>query len=434
MANMIVEDGKFKLPLEISAAGTETNTLNTENQFVDKNIEIITTTPAGVLGSGTGSVEASSTATGLLGNASSSAPQSGYYLTVGGEANVAVTTGGFIDAGDDVDVNLDDVFYPVNEGTQTISGGGLSTTASSTALTSNGLSDGTTVDATKKVSLSTTAAANTYEVETSGAATVARAAVTSQVTTAGYFAAEGSAQTAIAAGTENVSNTHSKYYIPQSTLSASSVTPSTSAQTVTIGPGYYHENRTVTVAALGSGAATSSFSNSGLSTYFNAGSSSSNDVTITPQHQVTTAGFMDADTNPVDGTPSYYSIKTTSITEGTTTVSGDTATRGTASWGTGWIAANSISAATFANSGTSGVSYVDISATTSAPTLVSNDYLYINSGYTDNLKISLAKLVPDGSNIQGHADKILNGYTAYDNDGKLVTGTIQTYDGTYTVS
>ena len=90
--------------------------------------------------------------------------------------------------------------------------------------------------------------------------------------------------------------------------------------------------------------------------------------------------------------------------------------------------------ATFANSATSGESYVDISGTTAAPVLVSGDYLYINEGWTDNVKISLAKLVPDGSDVKGHSEYILSGHSAYDDDGTLVAGSIQTYDGSYTVS
>ena len=56
------------------------------------------------------------------------------------------------------------------------------------------------------------------------------------------------------------------------------------------------------------------------------------------------------------------------------------------------------------------------------------------AGYTDDLKISLAKLVPNGSVVSGHAEYILSGHSAYDNDGALVAGSIQTYDGSYTIS
>ena len=86
--------------------------------------------------------------------------------------------------------------------------------------------------------------------------------------------------------------------------------------------------------------------------------------------------------------------------------------------------------ATFANSATSGQTYVDISATTAAPILVSGDYLYINKGYTDNIKISLAKLVPNGASASLASGHMLSGYSAYNNDGALITGNIPTNDST----
>lgn len=86
---------------------------------------------------------------------------------------------------------------------------------------------------------------------------------------------------------------------------------------------------------------------------------------------------------------------------------------------------------TFANAGTSNVTYTDISSSVSA--LVSGDYLYINEGYTTNQKISLAKLVPDATGTNASAAYVLSGYTAYDNDGGLIVGTMQTYSGSYTI-
>ena len=61
-----------------------------------------------------------------------------------------------------------------------------------------------------------------------------------------------------------------------------------------------------------------------------------------------------------------------------------------------------------------------------APVLISGDYLYVNEGYRGNVKISLSKLVPDGSDVAGHGDYILKGHSAYDNAGTLVAGTIET--------
>lgn len=85
---------------------------------------------------------------------------------------------------------------------------------------------------------------------------------------------------------------------------------------------------------------------------------------------------------------------------------------------------------TYSNEATPGEEYEDISDL--VPVLHTGDYLYINKGYTENQKISLSQLVPDASDIA--AEYILLGHTAYNNDGVLVTGSIPTYDGFYTVS
>lgn len=93
-----------------------------------------------------------------------------------------------------------------------------------------------------------------------------------------------------------------------------------------------------------------------------------------------------------------------------------------------------ITNASFANSATSGITYSDISST--APILISNDYLYINEGYTGNVKISLAKLIPDNATITTStgANYILSGQSAYDGEGNLIVGSIATYNGSYTIT
>ena len=464
MANIPVDGGVFKLVQDISGAGTVTNTLDTENTFVDKDIVFQTVTPAGVFGAGSGSVDGTSTATGLLGTASSTAPSSGKYVKVEGTASVQVSTSGWMSTTDAQTVSIADKYYPVNEatfsasgasvistgsgyvasgttvstignGSQTISGGALSAGAGSTALASDGLSDGSSIDATKKIALSETNANGYYELQASGYGTVSSSDVTKQVTTAGYFSADANPVTAISGGSQNSNTATKNYYVKQSTLSASSVTPSTSAQTVTISDGYYHEGRSVVITAMGAGVASSSVEASGLSTYFDSGTSSSYDLSLISQYSIDVGGYFDQTVSPVDGTPAYYNIKSQTVTETQTTVSGSTATRGTRTEGIGWNASSvTLDVATFNNTGTTGHTYIDISATTSSPVLVSGDYLYIDKGWTDDVKISLAKLVPDGSDVKGHSEYILEGHSAYDDDGTLVAGSIPTYAGAYTIS
>ena len=433
MATMSVVDGKYVLSQVITGAGDVSHVLATENKFVDKNIEIATSVAAGALGTGTSSMEATSN-TGMLGAAASSQPATGYYIKLAGEANVAVATSGWLDEGDDVDLSVADVYYPITEAAQAISGGELSEGAKSVAINSDGAYDGTSYDTSDKIKFEAGEAAGVYKIHPSGSAVVNRAVVNKQVTQEGYMAGDASPVSAIAADSITVDTPTDAYYIKKSTLSASSVTPSTVAQTVTVGEGYAPSDRTITVAAMAPGAADSSTANTGLSTYFNAGTSADNDVSITPQYSITTAGYLAVTSNPVDGTPAYYKIKEQSVTETATTVSGTTATRGTRTEGVGWNGTEeTLDVATFANSATSGSEYVDISGTTAAPVLVSGDYLYINKGWTDNLKISLAKLVPDGSDVKGHSEYILSGHSAYDDDGTLVAGSIPTYAGEYDV-
>lgn len=201
-----------------------------------------------------------------------------------------------------------------------------------------------------------------------------------------------------------------------------------SGASVTIPAGFYGDEIVKTVAA---GSATTpntsitanpslSVNSSGLVT---SSISASQSVTPTIVSGYVSAG--NAGTITVTGTNTLQ-LTASVVTEGTTTVSGSVATRGTMSWTSGWIASGSLAAAAFANTATSGVTYVDISNTTDAPVLITGDYLYINKGYTDNLKISLAKLVPDGASADLSSSVILSGYSAYDSDGNLVAGNIAT--------
>ena len=435
MANMIVQDGMYLLSQEATGAGTISHILATENHFVDKDIDIEISIGAGALGAGTGSAQASSDVTGLLGTGGSSAPATGHYVKVEGTANVAVATGGWIDQGENVDVSIADVYYPITEASQTITGGALSEGAKSVAINSDGAYDGTSYDTSDKIKFESAEAAGVYKIHPSGSAVVNRAVVNKQVTQDGYMAGDNAPVSAISADSITVDTPTDAYYIKKSTLSTNSVTPSTVAQTVTVGEGYAPSDRTITIAAMAPGAASSSVANTGMSTYFNAGTSGSHDVELTPQHSIDTAGYLAATANPVDGTPEYYSIKEQTITETATTVSGTTATRGTRTESVGWNdTAETLDVATFANSATSGTSYVDISNTTAAPVLIDGDYLYVNEGWTDAVKISLAKLVPDGSDVHGHSEYILTGHSARDDDGALIAGSMPIYAGAYDVT
>lgn len=191
------------------------------------------------------------------------------------------------------------------------------------------------------------------------------------------------------------------YYASASSQSVSSGSATTPATTITANPTISVNSSTGVVTA--SVSATQSVTPSISAGYVSSGTSGT----------ITVSG---------SGTSN---LTESSVSEGTTTVSSSTATRGTATWNTGWIQSGEMDAAEFANTATEGTTYIDISDTTEAPVLVSGSYLFINKGYTDDLKISLKKLVPDGASAGLASGVILSGYSAYNNDGTLIAGSIQ---------
>lgn len=464
MANMDIINGKYVYTNNVTMAGTKTVNLVTENKFVDKNIQINTVTPAGSLVGG--ATTASATDVENILTEALIQPSSGEYITVTAQGSANISVAGFLAQGTNTTSSPVTKYYTlqtatftaqgpaivttrkgyvdngvtvgtISAGAQTITGGDLTPGATTAVITSDGYYDGSGYDTTDKVQFSTVQASGYYRITGSGSATVNRAAVTKQVTTAGYFSADADPISAVSADSLTVSTPDRAYYIKKANISISEITPSTTTQTITIGEGYVPSDRIITISPMATGDATSSVSTIGISTYFDQGNPADNSIIITPQHIITTSGYLVATISPVDGDPLYYKIKSASMSQGTSSVSGTTVTRGTASWNTGWIDSGSINAAVFGNhaaNGKTASSYLDISLTTSAPVLVSGDYLYINKGYTDDLKISLAKLVPDGSDVKGHREYILSGHTAYDDDGELVTGSIETYLGEYTIA
>lgn len=212
-----------------------------------------------------------------------------------------------------------------------------------------------------------------------------------------------------------------------SITSKSSTDLTVSGDTVTVPAGYYESSVSASIdAGSATTPATTITANPSISVDNATGvvtATVSGSQSITP---TVSAGYVasgTAGTVSVSGSNTSQ-LTTSSVAEGTTSVSGSSADRGTATWGTGWIQSGEMDAATFANTATSGTTYVDISSTTDAPVLVAGSYLFINKGYTDDLKISLSKLVPDGASADLSSDVILSGYSAYNNDGTLIAGSI----------
>lgn len=131
------------------------------------------------------------------------------------------------------------------------------------------------------------------------------------------------------------------------------------------------------------------------------------------------------------GTVSVSLPSTSVSTPDSTKDTNKVVTRANATWDSGFIDSGSLDAATFASEGTSGVTYLDLSdgvdssSNNIIPEVPTGGYLYINKGYVDNFKISLARLIPDASAVNNLAGNyILSGHSAYDNAGNLVVGTI----------
>lgn len=388
------------------------------------NISGVTTASIGTGGYAPAGKTTTASVTGTAKAVTSSKNSSVYYLPIPtatfntSGATVYSTTAGWVPASSGIGT--------IANGTLAVTGGGLTASTGSASLASSGYYNGSSYDSSDTITLSTTETSGYYKLVASGSGKVTRAAINKQITVAGYFPADDAAiqQIAVSTGTSNVGTAN--YYIKKSTLSATSVNSSSTAQTITVSSGYHPNDRTITVNAMATGAVTPGFNNANITTYFNTTSTTTGSISITPKYS-NTAGYIVAHTNTT-GTTTYYNIKTTSVTQGATTVSGSTATRGSATWGTGWLSSGSIAPATFANTATSGITYIDISATGAAPVLTAQGNLYINKGYTDNLIISLAKLIPDTANVASSAS-MLNGVTAFDKDGKLWTGNIQSMAG-----
>lgn len=145
---------------------------------------------------------------------------------------------------------------------------------------------------------------------------------------------------------------------------------------------------------------TTGISNSGLSTYFNEGSASSNSITLTPTYTNATAGYLAAHSTAQSGTAQYYTIKTATFTGngGNVALVADTTT-------------NSI----YQSASNNG----NVSIESSAPT-TSSGYVYIKVTGSGTAKASAAGWIE------------ANGATATGSATKYVT--ILKYDGSYTVT
>lgn len=322
---------------------------------------------------------------GVVGNATTTEPTSGYYVAFKGTGNSKVTTAGWFPTGSLESKTSAATYFPVTAGVATVAGGGLSVSSNYSGTPTVGIA--LTSQTTSGIAITDTAQSSGYYIKLtgsssslSGTTTVGRGAIT-LAQTAGY--------------------------IPAKTAATVSGLGSTSASpTVTVNAG--SKIRYLTIP-------TATFSTSANGIYCSG------------------AGWVPAG----NASSPIGVIATTSVTQGTSTVSGNVITRGIAQWGTGYITTDSIDAVIFSNAATSGQTYIDISDLKDssnqdvAPEIDSSGYLYINKGYTDNLKISLAKLIknfdPTQYPLVAASGQMLKNYVAYDEDGNKLVGSIESF-------
>lgn len=373
----------------------------------------------------------------IIGTMATSEPTAGYYVAFSatGSGSSKITSAGWMSTGAlDAATTNTTCYFPVTTATISVTGGGLTKGNGAVSMANKGYYNGTSYDTSDIIDITSqgSLASGYYVLEATGSGSVSRGAINKQVTTAGYAPKDDSAVQQISQATTSSNVATATYYIKKSTFSSTSVNSSNTSQTITIDAGYYPSARTVSIAGMSSASVTTTYAQSGMGTYFTTQSTSTGaSVTITPQY-TNTAGYLAAHSSAVNnGGVGYWKIKTYSTTTTNASVSDTTFTQGTFTIKSGWVGSNTtLTGATFANTATSGTSYTDISDTTGSPILVSGDYLYINAGYTGNVKISLKKLVPDGANITTATttttNQILSGYMAYNSDGVLLAGTIPT--------
>lgn len=276
-------------------------------------------------------------------------------------------------------------------GTQEIIGGDLVPGDGSASIESNGYYDGNTYDVNDKVTLDTTEKEGYYKITASGKGSVERQPVTKQTTEEGFFIEDDYPTEVIASDSIDSNIAQTSCYIKKSSLSTDNIVPDYREQIVRISDGYFPDVRRITVAPITESYPETSLVSINMQGYFYSANKADYDVKIIPQY-TNEAGYVIAHTDFNNGGTEYYKVKRTAVSTSATTIDNDLITRGEASWNEGWIASGRIEPATFKNAPVAGKTYIDISNTDEAPILVEGDYLYVNAGYVDNIKISLNKL------------------------------------------
>ena len=405
MATTSKDSGGWLVEHTIAAAGEKTITFKTENTFMDANARVTITTPnAGAI-----SLTANNSSTALtMGSASNGT----YSPTATITGTITPSSAGWLGVDN---YNVSDTDVTVGTINQSTLKNGTTTISSGTTITPNSSSQ--TINISEGYNAARTVIIGTQEsgqkaTVTSGSASISSLTIAYN-TNADNYTVTGSANVSAptietagfvssTAGTKNANNGGATV---STTLTPVGLGAALSAQSLKKTPSIAKHSDTNISSA---GTVTTTKPSSG---YYIAVKSDENSDWVQATPTILTVGYCDGIEGHYVSTPSESKLY------------------GANASATTYIP---LTQATFANAATSGTTYTDISST--GPILVSGSYLFINEGYTPATKISLARLVPDASGTNAAAQYIVSGYTAFDNDGTLIVGTMQIYDGTYTIT
>ena len=286
-------------------------------------------------------------------------------------------------------------FYAtITSGEAVITGSATATTPELTKLTTDGSAAGVNI-AAQVTNIGTTEPTSGYYALVTAKAPATTAALSKRIETPGWIGNTNQ----IIGDSVTISEKTQNYYITIKTGALA------------------HQSSTATAVAtgltLGTGTATQPTSGKYIK------------VTGAGQVKVSTAGYLAANTNKWStATNYYYPVATATFAK-----SGNTITASTAGWVDQGQTVGTVDAGSLANTASSGKTYTE---TASPAILTSDGYLYINSGYFTDTKISLGTLIPDSAASDVISNVLLKDYEAFDTAGNRIIGGLETYEGDYT--
>lgn len=430
---MTTVENLFQLPITVDGK-EQSYLLETKDQYLNKNIGISITTPAAD-GFAVSEIKGTSDVTATL--------NSGKYDITANNLSVkaAMGTAGWIGTSTLTDADTDNqVVGKMNAAAASVSASVVAPTMSTISAAVSGktqiMSDVSPTTATTGI--------GTYYIAVKGSSGAVTQG-TPNVGTAGYLAnASQITANGVAAG-----NKTSTYYLPVASAAISA--SGTGSATTTVAPGDVTiANNTTAVNGKTRIDATLNTNSSVISTYYMAikanaaanttGATSS--ISGTASAATGTAGWAPTTLTGTGSVTGTATAKTSSkdssvyyvpLTSAAFTKSGNKVSCSTP----GWIAQGDLPANGTIDPGTITAVATDPGSSYTNNTslvLAEGGWLKMTAGYYPATRISLATLVPDGTDIKGHNEYLLAGHSAYDNDGVKVSGNIQTYEGSYSLT